>query len=87
MTKKPRQKLSAIVKNNAVMIGKIARYTPEFFLFMILDGILTGSIQSAYAIFNYKLLNTVENGSDFFYAVRIIAVMAAGYFLFFIFIF
>lgn len=61
MTKKPRQKLSAIVKNNAVMIGKIARYTPEFFLFMILDGILTGSIQSAYAIFNYKLLNTVEN--------------------------
>ena len=33
MTKKPRQKLSAIVKNNAVMIGKIARYTPEFFLF------------------------------------------------------
>lgn len=66
MTKKPRQKLSAIVKNNAVMIGKIARYTPEFFLFMILDGILTGSIQSAYAIFNYKLLNTVENGSGFF---------------------
>ena len=85
MTKKPRQKLSAIVKNNAVMIGKIARYTPEFFLFMILDGILTGSIQSAYAIFNYKLLNTVENGSDFLYAGRIIVVMAAGYFLFFIF--
>ena len=48
MTKKQRQKLSVIIKNNVFMIRKIARYTPEFFLFMLLDGIFSGIIQSAY---------------------------------------
>ena len=62
MTKKQRQKLSVIIKNNVFMIRKIARYTPEFFLFMLLDGIFSGIIQSAYSIFTYRLLNTVENG-------------------------
>ena len=85
MTKKQRQKLSVIIKNNVFMIRKIARYTPEFFLFMLLDGIFSGIIQSAYSIFTYRLLNTVENGSDFLYAVKIIAVISLAYFLFFIF--
>ena len=63
------------------MLGKIAKYTPDYFILMIIEGIGWGAINSAVAIFNYELLNTVDEGGDFLYAVTVIAVMAGFYLL------
>ena len=42
------------------MIGKIARFTPLYFVFMVLEGLIQGAINSAAALFNYELLNAVD---------------------------
>ena len=84
MAKRPRQKFTSIFKNNAAMIGKIARYTPVYFFLMLAEGVIWGFIHSAESVFNYNLLNTVDGG-DFYYAVKIIAVMASFWILAYIF--
>lgn len=79
--KRPKQKIRRIIKNNAIMLGAIARHTPAYFFLMIAEGILWGGINSAAAVFNYNLLNAVDSGTDFMYAVKIIAIMALFYVL------
>lgn len=83
--KKERQKFSSIIRNNLLMIGKVAKYTPAYFVFMIIEGVVWGFINSATTVFNYELLNAVDNGTDFLYAVKIIAAMALFYMLAFAF--
>jgi len=85
MSKKIKQKFTSILKNNVTMLGKIAKYTPIYFFLMIVEGVVWGFIHSAAAIFNYNLLNAVDGGGDFVYAVKIIAVMASFYLLVYIF--
>ena len=81
MSKRQKQKFSSILKNNATMLGKVARHTPDYFILMIVEGVIWGLINSAAALFQYNLLNAVDRGLDFLYAVRIIAVMAVFYLL------
>ena len=81
MSKRPKQRLSSILKNNLLMIGKIAKDTPDYFVLMIAEGVIWGAINSAATVFNYTLLNAVDTGTDFLYAVKIIAVMACFYLL------
>lgn len=81
MNKKTKQKISSIFKNNAIMLGKIAKYTSDYFLLMIVEGVIWGAINSAAAVFNYNLFNAVDEGTDFIYAVKIIAIMAVFYLL------
>lgn len=78
-TKRPKQKISTIFKNNFIMLRAVARHTPDYFLLMIAEGIVWGCINSATAVFNYNLLNAVDAGTDFWYAAKIIACMAAFY--------
>ena len=85
MAKRQRQKFSRIIHNNALMIGKIARYTPLYFVFMLLEGLIQGAINSAAALFNYELLNAVDEGLDFARAAGIIGAMALFYTLAFAF--
>ena len=84
MAKRQKQKFTSIFKNNAIMIGKIARYTPIYFFLMIAEGVIWGFIHSAQSVFNYNLLNTVDGG-DFYYAVKTIAIMASFWILAYIF--
>ena len=56
---KPKQKLSSIFKNNLFMLKKIARYTPGYFAWMIVEGIVWGFINSASAYYSFALLNAV----------------------------
>jgi len=79
MAKKPRQKLFSILSNNLHMLGKIIRYTPEYFFWMIIEGVIWGFINSASAVFTFNLLNAVGSGTDFFYAAKIIGIMALFY--------
>ncbi len=77
--KLPKQKFSSILKNNIAMLGKIAKYTPDYFFLMIFEGVILGCVNSAVAVFNFNLLNTVEEGGDFLYAAKVIGIMAAFY--------
>ncbi len=81
MPKKNRQKFSSILKNNLFILGKVAKFTPDYFVWMVVEGLVWGMINSASAIFSFNLLNAVSNGSDFAYALKIIAIMAAFYLL------
>lgn len=85
MSKKTKQKFTSIFKNNLIMLGKIAKYTPAYFFLMIAEGVIWGFIHSAASVFNYNLLNAVDRGSDFAYAAKIIAIMASFYLLAYIF--
>ena len=79
MSNRPRQKFTSIIRNNAIMLGKIAKYTPDYFILMIVEGIIWGFINSAVTVFNYNLLNAVDVGTDFMYAASIIGAMALFY--------
>lgn len=76
MAKKQRQKLSSIFKNNIYMLRKVAKYTPDYLFWTVAWEIMWGFINSATAFFSFHLLNTVGEGTNFPYAVKIIAVMA-----------
>ena len=84
-TKRKRQKISSIFKNNFFMVKKVARYTPDYFVFMIIEGIVWGIINSASAFYTFNLLNAIGEGNDFSYAVKIIAIMALFYLLAYLF--
>ncbi|MBO5198892.1 MAG: ABC transporter ATP-binding protein [Lachnospiraceae bacterium] len=79
MSKQPRQKLSSILKNNLFMLKKVARYTPDYFFWMIVEGVVWGTINSASGVFSFHLLNTVEEGTDFPAAAGMIGLMALFY--------
>ena len=80
-TKKKKQKISSIIGNNLFMIKKIAKYTPGYFFWMIIEGVIWGFINSVSAYYSFNLLNAVSDGEDFTYALKIIALMALFYIL------
>ena len=77
--KREKQKLSAIIRNNLYMMGKVAKYTPGYFFWMVVVGVIRGAIGSVSAIFSFYLLNTVDEGGDFSFALKIIVAMALFY--------
>lgn len=85
MAKHPKQKFFRILRNNAMMLGKIARYVPMYFVLMLAEGVIWGLLNSAQALFMFHLLNTVDGGGTFTDALRIIAAMAVFYLLAYIF--
>ena len=76
MGKRPKQRLSSIIKNNIIMLRKIAAFAPDYFFWMIVEGIISGAINVSKALFSFYLLNAVGESGDFMYAVRVIAFMA-----------
>lgn len=80
-TKRKRQKISTIFQNNLFMLKKIAKYTPSYFVWMIVEGVIWGFINSASAYYSFNLLNAVSEGKDFMRALKIISLMAVFYLL------
>ncbi|MBQ8719337.1 MAG: ABC transporter ATP-binding protein, partial [Clostridia bacterium] len=80
-TKRKKQKFSSVLKNNLYMIGKVARYTPDYFVLMIAEGVIWGLINSAASIFSFRLLNAIDGGTEFAYAASLIGMMALFYIL------
>lgn len=79
--KKPKQKISLVFKNNFFMLKKIAKYTPGYFMWMIIEGVIWGFINSVSAYYTFTLLNTVGEGKYFSEAMKIIGLMALFYIL------
>ncbi len=73
---KKKQRVGNILKNNLLMIKKIAEFSPSYFAYMVIIGIIYGAWNASYTIFTYTLLNTIDEGGDFLYAVKVIVVMA-----------
>ncbi len=78
---KKKQKICTIFKNNLFMLKKIAKYTPGYLVWMIVEGIVWGFINSVSAYYTFTLLNTVGEGKDFAYALKTIGLMALFYIL------
>lgn len=74
--KKNRQSFSSVLGNNLYMLRQVAKYTPGYFVFMIIEGIIWGFINSSEAVFTYNLLNSVEYGGDFGKVLLILGIMA-----------
>ena len=73
---KVRQDPLTVLRNTFRILEKIRRYTPEFFLFTILEGVLWGAINSSVSVFTVRLFNSLDKGTDFPNAARIIGMMA-----------
>ena len=85
MSKKPKQKLSSVFKNNLYMLGIIARYIPSYFILRMLHGVLYGVMDFVSTYFSYRLLNQVSDGGSFTKAAIIIGLMALFNFAFHLF--
>ncbi len=77
--KRKKQKLTRILRNNSVLLIKTAKATPIYFTASILEGVVWGLINSAYAIFTVALLNALDEGKSFAEMARIILFMAVFY--------
>lgn len=78
--KAPKQRLTHILKNNLRLVLKVARITPDYFISVIVEGIIWGFINSAEALFTVMIFNTLDSGSSFRDAAVIIG-LAAGFYL------
>lgn len=80
-TAKKRQKLSRIVGNNLFVLGKIFRFTPDYIIWMVIEGVVWGLINSVQAMFSYYLFNALDAGAPFTRILRIVGFMAGFYLL------
>ena len=77
--KKPKQKLSKIFSNNLRIVAKVARLTPDYFISVILEGIVWGLINSVEAVFTFHLFDALDAGKSFREIALIIIAMASFY--------
>ena len=78
-SQKPRQRLSKVFANNLRIIAKVARMTPDYFLSVILEGIVWGLINSVEAVFTFRLFDALDAGATFREVALIIVAMAGFY--------
>lgn len=77
---KIRQKPGKILYNNGVMLGRVARYIPVYPVFMVLEGLIWGGLNSAGTLFTVRLFNLLDKpGVTFSEFVVTILTMASLY--------
>ena len=69
--KKEREKLSIVVKNNWLMLKKIARMTPEYIVCTLLMSVVWGLGNAASSYFTYAVLNEFDLPSPSFGKIAI----------------
>lgn len=80
-----KQHLFRILSNNLKIVIKAAKLTPDYFISVIVEGIVWGLINSAEAVFTVNLFNALDEGKPFSEIAYIIAVMAVFYLFAYIF--
>jgi len=73
----PKQTIGRVIKNNAKMLGKIAKFSPHYLIAAVLSGIIGGLRSSATALFTVKLFNGIDNGESLETLLIYIGVYAA----------
>lgn len=77
--KKESQELTHVIKNNFIMLKKIAKLTPGYFIFTFVNEILWGVESAAYYYFTYNLLNSLDENASFEEMLGIIIIMGIIY--------
>lgn len=85
MSRRPKQKITSIFKNNIFMIGKVIRYIPVYVVLRIFHGVMYGILDFSATLFSYHLLRQVSDIGDFGNAVLVIALMAGFKLAFYLF--
>ena len=83
-TKKPSQRISVVLKNDARMLWKVLKTTPMMFVTLIINDVLWGLANSASALFTYLLLNALDEGKTFGEITPILIAMAVYWGLHFV---
>lgn len=73
------QSFGRVVANNAKMIWKVARLTPEYVIGMIFEGVIWGAINASNIFFTNELFNAFDNGLTFPQIASILGLMALFY--------
>ncbi|MBQ8393408.1 MAG: ABC transporter ATP-binding protein [Clostridia bacterium] len=82
--KRKKQGICRIVSNNLRIVAKVARLAPDYFISVIVEGIIWGIINSAMSIFTVYLfdaLDSIDEGTTFKEVALIIGAMAVFYLL------
>ena len=83
---KIKQKPGQIFRNIRLMVRVVARHIPQYPLFMVLEGIIWGGLNSASAIFTLRLFNQLDNPDVSFPTIALtIGLMALFYLLAYLF--
>lgn len=83
---KIKQKPGQIFRNIWHMVRVVARYIPQYPLFMVLEGIIWGGLNSASAIFTLRLFNQLDSSDASFPTIALtIGLMALFYLLAYLF--
>ncbi len=76
-SKKPKQKPTRVIKNNWAMLCKVAKLTPGYIVYMVLEGIIYGLINAAMTVFTYNLFNAMDAAEpSFSYVLTIVGALA-----------
>lgn len=76
-----RQGILRILSNNFRIVAKVARLTPDYFISVIIEGIIWGTINSAMSVFTVYLFDALDEGAPFRQLAITIAIMAVFYLL------
>ena len=60
-----RQGILRILSNNFRIVAKVARLTPDYFISVIVEGIIWGTINSAMSVFTVYLFDALDEGAPF----------------------
>ena len=58
--KKEKMPAGQVIRYNFLMLGKIAKMTPQYIVFMFIVGIVGGISNSIQTIFTYRLFNALD---------------------------
>ena len=72
---RPHHSLWRILRNNGIMLGKIWKFTPEYMIGTVIEGVIWGFLNSAEVLFINRLFNAMDDGSGFWFAAKIIGIL------------
>ncbi len=75
--REPRQSPRRILRNNAVLFGKVFRYTPMYIIgSFLIEGVVQGLSNAAGGVFTLYLFNALDEGAPFADVLTIVGIMA-----------
>lgn len=77
--KKQKEKLSTVLHNNLIMIGKVAHFTPEYILWMAIMSIVWGVANAAQSYLMFAVLNECDAAQPSLAKILIYIAMYIGW--------
>lgn len=80
---KIKQSFSHVLKNNAYMLGRVWHYVPKYIIWMVIEGLVWGIINSIGTLYQVKFFNAIDLGTPFWGhgSISSIIFMMAGFYI------